>query len=283
MPRKSNTAEAQSVAIPLSTDFCADDADVIIRAAGTLDFRVHKLVLSFASPVFRDMFTLPQPPTDTPGTLPRIDISESAETWDRVLRTIYPMPRPITDDLDNLEPLLLAAKKYEMQFILDSHKGIFRDRGFIQRDPLHLYAIACACGFEDQAKYVARNAEHLGVTRRAHAGNLEGLTVISYHRLVSFLAERDNRWHKTFSNATIGTCICDDRLRQGVYNKIKENLNRPSLQPEDIYLKALEDRSRLLNQGCGYGTNCLLGDRQINAFVKKMVEERENLCDRLMW
>jgi len=193
------------------------------------------------------------------------------------------MSYPIIDDLDCLGSFLLAAKKYEMQFILDSNKGIFKDHEFIQRDPLHLYSIACACGFEDQAKYVARNAEHLTVIRRANAGNLEGLTVISYHRLVCFLAERDNMWHENLSKSPIKGCNCDDGSIRSLYNGIKESLKRPSRRPENIYLEALEVRSRFIKQGCACGTNCLMRDHQIDSFVKEMVQEGETLCDKFMW
>ena len=92
-PKKFNTVTTEPTAdVPLSTDFCADDADLIIRAAGTLDFRVHKLILSLASPFFKDMFTLPQPPSDTPETLPHVDVQESPKTWENILQTIYPLP-----------------------------------------------------------------------------------------------------------------------------------------------------------------------------------------------
>jgi len=287
MPRTSGTVEAELAAVPLSTDFCADDADVIIRAAGTLDFHVHKLILSFASPVFRDMFTLPQPPTDTPGTLPRVDISESPETWENILRTIYPMQRPIIDDLDGLGSLLIAAKKYEMQFILDSHKGIFKDREFIQRDPLRLYAIACICGFEDQAKYVARNAQHLAVTRRSSIANLEGLTMASYHRLVSFLAERDHRWNEALDDTSLAfdrsrRCNCGADMIGAFGNKIKENLKSPSLREEEFYLSALEERARLRKQGCGMTIGCLVENPRIKQFIERMAEKREKLCVELM-
>ena len=284
MPRKPGTAEAGSAAVPLSTDFCADDADVIIRAAGTLDFRVHKLILSIASPVFRDMFTVTQPPTNTPGALSCVNISESPETWENILRTIYPMQRPIIDDdLDSLGSLLLAAKKYEMQFILDSHKHIFKDRELIKRDPLHLYAIACFCGFEDHAKYVARNAEHLAVTRRSNTGNLEGLTIASYHQLVSFLAERDHKWNEVLGRTSLVFdyyCNCNLQLIESSSNKIKENLKSPSLREEEFYLRALEERSRFPQQLCG--TRCLMRDPGIKAFVERVAEERESLCDKLM-
>ena len=81
MPSEESTAgDSEPAAIPLSTVFCADDADVVIRTAGPLDFHVHKPILSLVSPVFKAMFTLPQPPTNTPDTLPHIDVEESAGT-----------------------------------------------------------------------------------------------------------------------------------------------------------------------------------------------------------
>ncbi|KAI0305826.1 hypothetical protein B0F90DRAFT_1609499, partial [Multifurca ochricompacta] len=37
------------------------DADIILRSADNFDFRVYRVILSKASPVFRDMFTFPHP------------------------------------------------------------------------------------------------------------------------------------------------------------------------------------------------------------------------------
>jgi len=280
--KESSTAVAKSAAPPLSTVFCADDADVVIRAAGTLDFRAHKCILSLVSPIIRDMFTPPRPPTKTPGILPHVDVGESAETWEIILRTIYPMPTPVVDSLNDLESLLLAARKYEMQFVIDAHKTSFRNREFILRDPLHLYAIACACGFEDQAEYVARNAELLTITKRSGAGDLKGLTVGSYHNLVSFLAERDAKWHQALGNTRFAQdpCCCD--MQRDLYRAIKENLGRPYLQTEEVYLKALEDRSRCDQQAHHKTHNCSAVDSDIKAFVQRMVNVRETLYDNLM-
>jgi len=254
-------------------------------AAGTIDFRVHKCLLSPVSPIFKTMFTVPQPPTDAPGTLPHVDVTESPETWETIFRTIYPTPTPVIDSIDDLGYLFLAAEKYKTQFVIDSHENGFRDREFIQRDPLRLYAIACACGFEECAKYVARNAENLAVTRRPNADNLEGLTVASYHRLVSFIADRDDQWCRSLSRASISVvydCGCDRRLREGLVNNIKEALKCPSHQPEEIYLRALEERSRLCLRACGMGFTCLMASTRIKPFIERMVEEREISCDKLM-
>jgi len=285
-PRKQAATVAKPTVVPLSIDFCADDADMIIRAAGTLDFRAHKFILSLVSPVFKDMFTVPQPPTDTPDTLPHVGVDESADTWEYILRTIYPMPHPIIDDLDDLESLLLAAKKYEMKPLIDVHKNGLENLTFVQEDPLRLYAIACACGLEDQAKSVARNSELLTVTRRFNIGDPKGVSLGSYHNLVSFLAERDNEWHQTLSKTPISAdadgCRCRVPIKEELYNKIKENLKRPYLKTEQIYLKALEDRSRYGQLMCNAAEKCSTVDSGLKAFIERMVTERESLCDRYM-
>jgi len=284
VPRVSDTSEAESAAVPLSTDFCADDADVVIRAAGTLDFRVHKFILLLVSPIFKDMFTIPQPHTNTPDTLPHVDVDESAETWKNILRTIYPMPHPTIDDLDDLESLLLAAKKYEMQPLIDVHKKGLENPTFVQDAPLHLYAIACACGLEDQAKYIARNSELVTVTGYPDPGNLDGLTIASYHRLVSFLARRDNEWREILGNASIphyqGPCNCDSKLRKELYGKVRESLKELSFRSEKVYLETL--KKRLKSQSTCGQWSCVTDDLAIRGFIEKMVKEREELCNKLM-
>ena len=277
----SSTAEPKLAPVPLSTVFCTDDADVIIRAAGTYDFRVHKPILSLVSPFFKDMFTVPQPPTDTPDTLPHVDVEESAETWDYILRTIYPVPHPIVNNLDYLESLPLAAKKYEMQYVIDSHIGSFKNRLLIRQDPLHLYAVACACGFDDQAKYVAKHAERLAVTRRSNASSLKGLTVESYHRLTSFLAERDNEWYPTLRKTGIPHCRCSNSFT--LYNNIKDNLKVVYFLAEEIYLKALEDPARLPDPGCNLAEGCAMAASRIKAYIERRVKQRDAVCLKYFW
>lgn len=280
---ESGTAGVNPAAkVPLSPIFCADDADVVIRAAGTLDFRAHKCILSFASQIFKDMFAISQPPSDT---LPRVDTHESAKTWENILRVLYPLPNPTIDDLDDLESLFLAAKKYRIQIIVDSYKQCFEDRRFIQQDPLHLYAIACACGLDSQAKYLARHAEHLKVARRFDAGNLTGLKAESYVRLVSFLAVRDYEWYQILGKdlTSFGVCCpCNEGLKEEFYNEIRENLKIWHLQAEEIYFKALEDPHRLRSE-CVVTKNCVFAASVIKSSIERRIKEREAVCDRLMW
>ena len=280
--RASSTVETEPATVPLSTVFCADDADVVVRAAGTRDFRVHKVVLSFVSTVFKDMFAIPQPSTKTLD-IPCIDVVESAETWENLLRTIYPMPNPVIGGLEDLGSLLLAAKKYEMGYVINSHIKSFESRQFIRQNPLHLYAIACACELEDQAKYVARNTELSAVMRSADAGDLRGLTVGSYHNLISFLTRRDNEWHQTLNQVQTHVtyrCRCSGQIVETLYKKIREDLKAAHFLVEEVYSKALEDRSRSGQVGCTE-SGCVVTDAGIKAFVERVVKERETLCNRL--
>jgi len=281
--KKTRIENPEPTTVPLSTVFRADDADVVIRAAGSLDFRAHKCILSLTSLVFKNMFTVPQPPTDIPGTLPHVDVTESAGTWEIILRTIYPMPTPLITSLSDLEYLLLAAKKYEMQFVIDSHKRSFQNHGFILRDPLYLYAIACACGFEDQAKYVARKAELQTIMKRSGAGDLKGLTVDSYHNLVSFLTRRDTNWHQALGDLRFTQEPSCCAMQIDLYSKIKANLEIPYLLTGQVYIKALEDCSRCYRRQTHRVTHsCSAVDSEIKAFIKRMAKERENICNSLM-
>ena len=281
---ESDTAGTEHVNV--SPLFCADDADIAIRSLGTYEFRVHKLILSLASPIFKDMFTLPQPPADNPGVLPHVDVEESAVTWEHILPTIYPTPNPVIDDLEDLESLLFTAKKYEMQSIIDTHEKTFENHGFIRENPLRLYAIACACGFEGQAKYVAEHAELLAVTRDFDAGNPRGLTLGSYHNLVSFLAERDDEWNRIFGEAELPEsycCDCDPSLKATLYSKIKENLKMVHFQTEEIYFKALESLLYLPRLTCRRANVCAFRPSEIKEYIEKRIKEREAVCNKHMW
>ena len=283
--QSNTTATGPTISIPLSTVFCAGDADMVIRAAGTRDFRVHKLIISLVSPIFKDMFTIPHPPTDTPGTLPHVDVDESAETWENILRTIYPMSNPVIDNLNNLGSLLLAAKKYEMEHIIETHKKGLENRVFILEDPLYLYAIACACGLDDQAKCVAKNAEFLTVMRSSHDDDLGGLTVASHRRLITFLVERDNELHPVLEKGWVSfesQCECLKEDKKQLYGKTKEELKKPYPRMEEVYLRALKDRSSYYEKVCP-NSLCSITDSQIKRFLERMFKERERVYDKFIW
>ena len=98
--------------------FDYSDWDVALRSSDRVLFRLHKIILRKASPIFEDMFSLPIDPNDNAaGELQTIDMTENANTIERLLRLCYPVPEPVITNtpINELVALLEAMRKYEMQ------------------------------------------------------------------------------------------------------------------------------------------------------------------------
>lgn len=116
-------AEEQSTIRQMGSPFDSSDADCILRSSNGVDFRVHTLILSLASPFFRTMFSLPKGPTtrssqEIKDGLPVVPVSEHARTLHILLSLCYPEPPPIVKQLRELTLLYEAAEKYEMDRML---------------------------------------------------------------------------------------------------------------------------------------------------------------------
>jgi hypothetical protein len=124
-------------------------ADIILCSKDGVDFYIHKLLLSLASPFFQQMFTLPQPSKN----IQTIEVTEDSQTLDRLLRLCYPVPDPIFEDLSDTSDVLEAAMKYEM----DEATAIMGAAivTFVKEKPLQVYATACRLMLEKEAKLAA--------------------------------------------------------------------------------------------------------------------------------
>ena len=96
-------------------------ADVILQSSDLVNFRVNKSVLATSSPLFSDIFTLPQPPNDTaPDELPVVHVSEDAVVLNSLISMLYPVPPEMPSSSDDLLALLAATAKYDMDTIRSS-------------------------------------------------------------------------------------------------------------------------------------------------------------------
>lgn len=113
-----------SVSFPLPECLHISDADVVVRSSDRSDFRVHRAILASSSPVFRDMFSLPQSLDGvTDDGLPVVDISEDAELVRFLITILYPIPSEIPTSYDRILALLAAAQKYDMAAVESSIRG----------------------------------------------------------------------------------------------------------------------------------------------------------------
>ena len=104
--------------------FDSPDADIILRAplrpddpesAQFQDFHTHKAILSTASTVFHDMFSVPQPrqSAEDDANLPVVHVVEPAEIFEIFLRLIYPIELPTRLPTDREPPLPTFRKIYD--------------------------------------------------------------------------------------------------------------------------------------------------------------------------
>lgn len=130
--------------VPTPYEFDSHDADVILSSneQDSREFHVHRSILAIASPFFRDMFSLPQPPTGNQA-LPVIAMSESFTTLDTLLRFVYPVPDPQVHSLDELVPILNAAFKYDFVYVITTLRKILLSSESLQRTPMRVFIIAC--------------------------------------------------------------------------------------------------------------------------------------------
>ncbi|KAI0071784.1 hypothetical protein K474DRAFT_1679169 [Panus rudis PR-1116 ss-1] len=145
----------------LSESFQFDDADVILRAGGK-EFRVHKLLMGCASPVWKDMFSLPpcgkRVRTDPDTKLPIIEISESAEVTHAMLSLIYPsVSPPVLKELDLFSDLLCAFDKYMMDGLKKRALALLA-LDIANSNPIRLFLVARMAGLEDIALSAARQS-----------------------------------------------------------------------------------------------------------------------------
>jgi BTB/POZ domain len=150
-----------------------EDADLILRSSASLDshvpdacpteFKVHKRILAIASPIFRDMFSLPIPSTGK--DLSVVYLPESAQVIDIFLRFIYPIKDPDVSDLSVLAIALAPAIKYEVIAMIAPLRKLLVSQGFLTEHPLRVYAIATRHGLEEEAKIAATHSLSTDILR----------------------------------------------------------------------------------------------------------------------
>jgi BTB/POZ domain len=102
-----------TVSVPEALD--VPDANLIIQSSDLVNFRVHKSVLTMASPVFRDLFSLHQPSgSESVDGLPVVKLTEDAELLNSLFSVLYPVHLAIPSSYEKLLYLLSACQKYDM-------------------------------------------------------------------------------------------------------------------------------------------------------------------------
>ena len=179
--------------------FTTDDGDIVLRAGSEPDskhdFRVHKVILSFASPVFRDMLAFPQPldqALDEEHQLPIVDIPEAPEVFDTILRFIYPVvEQPKIAKPSTLATLLFTADKYNISSVYPVLGERLKKFLPPTSDPLWVYIMACRFGLSDVAKEAAKVSSSSSFSYLNNREDIRHVSSTDLYRLFQFVQTRE--------------------------------------------------------------------------------------------
>ncbi|PCH36295.1 hypothetical protein WOLCODRAFT_108515 [Wolfiporia cocos MD-104 SS10] len=166
---------------PAPSPFDRTDADVVIRTCDNTDFRVHRIILSLASPFFQSMFSLPQPAA-ADKDLQVVPVTEDSTTIEALLRICYPIDDPVIMSPKHAGNVMEAACKYEIRVALAFLEKIMAS--FIQSKPLLVYAIACMHGRENLAREAATHTVKCNVVAGSYLLEFETISAGCYYRLM---------------------------------------------------------------------------------------------------
>ncbi|KAG8994324.1 hypothetical protein FRB90_000453 [Tulasnella sp. 427] len=139
--------------------------DCIIQTADGTQFVVYRVILSLASSVWNDMFSLPQSSDTFSGEHPVITVDEDPETMETLLTMLYPMEPPQVTSYDLAIKLVQACDKY---FINTTRltaflHNILRSTDALKNNPLGVYALAWRLKMVEEVKIASRYTHHLNL------------------------------------------------------------------------------------------------------------------------
>ncbi|KAK7692535.1 hypothetical protein QCA50_004165 [Cerrena zonata] len=190
-------AELQKLAEPVQFD----DADIVLQACG-VDFRVHKLILSHASSVFKDMFSLPRNCSTLQEGIPIVEVTEDAQTMHDVLSLIYLNTHGVDlDELSTLQRVLLAPRKYSMDNLHSMIGEILRSHA--NSDPIHVFVVACITNHPEIAHLAAKEILKFDYMHIINAPEIHRVRASALCKLLRYHHACGERASKTIDQRTI--------------------------------------------------------------------------------
>lgn len=127
------------------------NADVTLVSSDNVQFHVHKLVLSLASPFFQSLFSLPgQSSSSSPEA---ISLAESSAMLGPILRCLYSIaPKPKVRDIEEGALLIQTAQKLDLDAVVEDLTTQIELLLLKCDNPFVAWAQAIRCGVEGVRK-----------------------------------------------------------------------------------------------------------------------------------
>ncbi|KAF7793996.1 hypothetical protein EIP86_005122 [Pleurotus ostreatoroseus] len=129
-----------------------NNSDITLRCSDKHELHVYMVILSIVSPVFHDMFTFPLPAEDHEERRV-VELTESGQTMELLLRFCYPQEDPVIKELQALHRVLQPCDKYQMDTI--TKKVAKRLSEFSRKMPLRVFCVAYHAKLATEARQAA--------------------------------------------------------------------------------------------------------------------------------
>ncbi|TFY77120.1 hypothetical protein EWM64_g6895 [Hericium alpestre] len=212
------------------------DADTILRTSDRVNFRVHKLILSFASPVLKDMIKTRQFDSADPGSPQIFDVPEDARTIEYIMRCCYPLPSPSVTALQDLRPVLYAAHKYGMAAVTSLAK-VSLER-YSSHDVLGVFCVASRCELEDVCAKAATESLHYKLTS-LNSVHLDQISARQLHKLLQY--HRRHLANASTPAPSVVWCSKNSCVSATVSQKSPPLLDKPICSAAAPFCKGTED------------------------------------------
>ncbi|KAG9040566.1 hypothetical protein FS837_000454 [Tulasnella sp. UAMH 9824] len=217
--------------IPKSPYDLSSLGDCILCSSDGVHFKVYRNILSLASTVFADMFSMPQPPTTSELSISdAIKLTEDSHVLHALLTLLYPVELPIIDSYDLAADLVVACDKYGINVnLLKPHLSqSLQNKKGLEKDPLGVYAIAWRLGLEEDAKHASRYTHTLDLSDPTLRDNLirrsGGIyALLALHEL---RLKREKTLDDVLTGVQIAKRMCLNHLQGGKRNNANVDENQ---------------------------------------------------------
>lgn len=166
------------------------EADVILRSNDDVEFLIFKMFLSYASPFFKQMFTLPQGQGEQnmKDGRPIVAVTEDSKTIRLLLQYCYPRWEDEEEppNLETLISVLQVSIKYDMAGVEKRVRAALVAPRFITDDPVRLYAMTLHRGLAAEARIAAKETLRLPILGRKYVPELELISAGAHYRLQEY-------------------------------------------------------------------------------------------------
>ncbi|KAF7974704.1 hypothetical protein HWV62_11489 [Athelia sp. TMB] len=282
-------------------------ADVILRSSDNVDFRVFKLFLSFGSPFFEDLFSLPQSASDGSETrdgLPVVPVSETANILRMLLAMCYPMgavDQPALNKLEEVDMLLDAAIKYGIERVEKRVREALVAPLCLHGNEVRVFSIACRRKLEVEAKVAARASLGQPIMEVESGPELKLLSADTFFRLLKYhqaciKAAREAAAKFVLPNATFSQYCNNCGTNPAIFKVIKQsaaagsqtllalldNGSFPDINGIEQAIETPSGSSTIQCTSCSRQTSTIASSNSPARSTAKSMREAVAACDKML-